>query len=68
MECTSCPRMLHSQPTGSTETGTRNMRIQSPMHYPLGHHVSIRHDTYTYTSSDTFISILGMTPVLTMML
>ena len=40
MEFTACPRMLRSQPTGSTETQTRDVRIQSPTHHPLGHHVS----------------------------
>ena len=33
MEFTSCPRMLHSQPTGSTQIRTRDLRIQSPMRY-----------------------------------
>ena len=40
MECTPCPGMLHSQPTGSTQTQTHDMQSQSPMHYPLGHHIS----------------------------
>ena len=32
--------MLHSQLTGSTETQTHNLCIQSPMCYQFGHHVS----------------------------
>ena len=40
MEFTSCPRMLHSWPTGSTETQTYYLCIQSPTHYPFGHHIS----------------------------
>ena len=44
MELTSCPRMLHCQPTGSTEIPTCNLCIQSPMCYPLGHHISTNTD------------------------
>ena len=32
MEFTSCPRMLHGQPTGSTEIWTPDLHIQSPTH------------------------------------
>ena len=39
MEFTSCTMMLLSQPTGSTETWTCNLQIQSLMCYPLSHHV-----------------------------
>ena len=40
MEFTSCPMMLCSQSTGSTEIGTHDVCIQSPTRYPFGHHVS----------------------------
>ena len=40
MEFTSCPRMLHSQPAGSTEIRACDLYIQSPMHYPFSHHVT----------------------------
>ena len=40
MEFTSCPRMLHSQPNSSTETGTCDVLILSPICYPLGHIIS----------------------------
>ena len=33
--------MLHSQLTGNTVIRTHKLHIQSPMRYPLGHHVSI---------------------------
>ena len=39
MEFTSCQRVLHSQPTGSTEIQTHDLHIQSPKQYPLSHHV-----------------------------
>ena len=42
MELASCPRMLYSQPTGSTEIQTHDLHIQSPTHYPFGHHISAR--------------------------
>ena len=41
MEFTSCTRMLHSQQNGHTEIWTHNFCIQSPMHYPFGHHISM---------------------------
>ena len=40
MEFTSCLRMLHGQPTGSTEIETCDLYIQSVMPYLFGHHVS----------------------------
>ena len=42
MEFTSCPRMLLGQPIGSTEIQTHYVHIQSPMHYPFGHHICVR--------------------------
>ena len=44
MDFISCPRMLHSQPTGSTETGTHDVQIQSPRCYPHSHHISMIKD------------------------
>ena len=43
MEFTSYPRLLHSQPTGSTEIWTHNFHIQSPRRYPFCQHISIPH-------------------------
>ena len=41
MEFTSCERMLHSQPTGSTEIQMHNLHIQSPICYPFSHYISM---------------------------
>ena len=38
MEFISCPRMLHSQLTDSTEILNHDLHIKSPMCYPVGHH------------------------------
>ena len=63
MEFTSWPRMLGSQPTSSTETRTRHVRIQSPTHYPLGHHVSTLGVTeHKYPVADGCASHLSCTP------
>ena len=43
MEFTSCPRMLHSQPTGRTGIWTSDLHIQSPTCYPFDHHISSLH-------------------------
>ena len=56
MEFTSCSKMLHSQPTGSTEIRTHDLHIQSPLCYPLGHHLHILH-TYAYVCTDVSIHI-----------
>ena len=51
MEFTSCTRMLHGQPIGSTETETHDVHIQSPMCFTLSHHVSIYADVHALINS-----------------
>ena len=57
MDFSSCPRMLCSQPTDSTETQTHNMWIQSPMHYPLSHHFSTEEDI-VYVNTPWYLYIV----------
>ena len=57
MEFTSCSRMLHSQPTDSTDIWTCNLCIQSPMHYPFSHLISTDKQTLMLVCLHIFIHI-----------